>query len=193
MALSDRDIRRELEGGRLIIQPFEDELLQAAGYTLRLGQKILVPKAGQTIDLAIGGHPDHDEFDLSVSDGFRLSPGGFVLAHTQELISLPLDLLGRVDGRSTMARIGLLPHQAAMNIWPGHGMSKDGARPRAITLEVTNVGPYEIILRPGVSIGNFTLERLETPATVPYDFSGRYQADNGVCAPVLRPLRDLHR
>ena len=191
MALSDRDIQRELDAGRLVIEPYDRELLQAAGYTLRLGAKILVPSENQTIDLALGAQPEHTEHDLGTSGGFRLLPGGFVLGHTLERISVPLDLLGRVDGRSTMARIGLLPHQAAMNIWPGHGMAGDSSQPRSITLEVTNVGPHVIVLRPGVSIANFTLERLETAASAPYDLHGRYQSDHGVCAPVLQPLRDL--
>lgn len=175
MALSKEDIQKLINEKKIVIKPFDSALLEPAGITLRLSAHLLKPRFnGQVVDPALeNSAPDYEEI-LMGEEGYVMAPDEFLLGCTLEAVTIPNNLLSQVDGRSTMGRIGLVPHQAAMAIWPGHGANA----PRAITLELKNNGPYLIRLRTGLRIGNLVFHRLDTPSSEVYDASkSKYQHD----------------
>ena len=104
------------------------------------------------------------------SKGFTIGPGQFILARTRERIALNKRLAMLVEGRSTLARTGISVTQTAMVIEAGHGVPN----PRKIVLEVSNAGPFEVTLFPGMRIAKGTIFELKTPTNVLYDSYGKY-------------------
>jgi dCTP deaminase len=173
MVLSDRDIREMLEHGMLKVEPLEDleRQLQPCSIDLRLGsqftfyrQRDLACSPGRT-------HPPlrigiDDPSEMMVTDEFSenlltsLYPGEFILASTIESVTLPDFILGRVDGRSSIARLGICCHITAGFIDPGFSGQ--------ITLEMFNFSPVPIYLTPGMRICQISFELLSTPADRPY-------------------------
>jgi dCTP deaminase len=174
--LSDRDILAEVESGRLVLDPWERELLQPSSIDVRMDRYFRVFNNSQYthIDPAI----QQDELTSLVEpkgdDPFVLHPGEFVLGSTLEVITLPDDLAARLEGKSSLGRLGLLTHSTAGFIDPGFSGH--------ITLELSNVSNLPIKLWPGSKIGQMCLFRLSSPAEHPYGssvYGSRYQGQRG--------------
>jgi dCTP deaminase len=174
--LSDRDLRKELDSQRLGVEPFDPAMLQPSSIDVRLDRYFRVfnntkythidPKLQQD-ELTSLVEKDNDE-------AFVLHPGEFVLGSTFEMVSLPDDLAGRLEGKSSLGRLGLLTHSTAGFIDPGFSGH--------ITLELSNVANLPITLWPGMKIGQLCLFRLTSAAEFPYGSSkagSRYQGQLG--------------
>jgi dCTP deaminase len=174
--LSDRDLRKELESGRFGLDPFDVAMLQPSSIDVRLDRFFRV--FNNTKYTHIDPSRQQDELtSLVEADGdepFVLHPGEFVLGSTFEAVSLPDDLAGRLEGKSSLGRLGLLTHSTAGFIDPGF----DGH----ITLELSNVANLPIMLWPGMKIGQLCLFRLSSAAENPYGSKAagsRYQGQRG--------------
>ena len=174
--LSDRDIRAEIAGGRLGIDPFDDTLVQPSSVDVRLDNLFRV--FNNTRYTHIDPAKQQDELTSLVQpvDGepFVLHPGEFVLGSTLECCTLPDDLAGRLEGKSSLGRLGLLTHSTAGFIDPGFSGH--------ITLELSNVANLPITLWPGMKIGQLCLLRLTSPAEHPYGSAAagsKYQGQRG--------------
>ena len=162
MLLSDRDLLTEIDNKRVAVEPFDIEMIQPSSIDVRLDRMFRVfenhkyPHIDPSIeqaDLTRLIEPDGD-------DPFILHPGEFVLGSTLEVVSLPDDLAGRLEGKSSLGRLGLLTHSTAGFIDPGFSGH--------ITLELSNVATLPIKLFPGMKIGQLCLFRLSSPADHPY-------------------------
>ena len=179
MLLSDRDIRAELAAGRVVLDPFDAGMVQPSSVDERLDKYFRVfenhryphiDPADEQPDLTRMVEPADDE-------PFILHPGEFVLASTYEVVTLPDDVAGRLEGKSSLGRLGLLTHSTAGFIDPGFSGH--------VTLELSNVATLPIKLWPGMKIGQLCLIRLSSPAEEPYGSSthgSRYQGQRGPTA-----------
>jgi dCTP deaminase len=166
MILSDRGIYERLlhpdQEKRLIIHPMVDweKQIQPASVDVRLGNQFIVYNR----DPSTGGLLTEKSW---VEDGqmFMIEPGEFILATTKERIGIPADLQGRVDGKSSLGRLGLLIHVTAGNLDPGFGKSGE---PCEVTLEITSVFPVPVPLMPGMMIAHLVFTQLDQPAAHPY-------------------------
>lgn len=176
MLLSDRDIHAEIDAKRVVLEPFDAEMVQPSSIDVRLDRYFRVfenhryphidPAADQP-DLTRPVEPDGDE-------PFILHPGEFVLGSTYEAITLPDDVAARVEGKSSLGRLGLLTHATAGFIDPGFSGH--------VTLELSNVATLPIKLWPGMKIGQLCFFRLSSPAENPYGsakYGSRYQGQRG--------------
>lgn len=171
MRLCDRDIIAALDAGRIGITPPPDkDRISGVSVDLRLGDRFRVFSSHQTpyIDLS-GSRADvdqavekvmSDEIQISGGERFVLHPGELALGITLESITLPDDLVGWLDGRSSLARLGLMVHVTAHRIDPGWSGN--------IVLEFFNSGKLPLALRPGMAIGAMSFETLSGPAERPY-------------------------
>ena len=176
MLLSDRDILIEIESGRVRLDPFQPEMIQPSSVDVRLDRYFRVfenhryPHIDPAIeqpDLTRMVEPEGDE-------PFILHPGEFVLASTYEVITLPDDIASRLEGKSSLGRLGLLTHSTAGFIDPGFSGH--------VTLELSNVATLPIKLWPGMKIGQLCMFRLSSPAEHPYGsekYGSRYQGQRG--------------
>ncbi|MEV7005265.1 dCTP deaminase [Streptosporangium sp. NPDC051022] len=176
MLLSDRDILTEIESGRVRLDPFQPEMIQPSSVDVRLDRYFRVfenhryPHIDPAIeqpDLTRMVEPEGDE-------PFILHPGEFVLASTYEVITLPDDIASRLEGKSSLGRLGLLTHSTAGFIDPGFSGH--------VTLELSNVATLPIKLWPGMKIGQLCMFRLSSPAEHPYGserYGSRYQGQRG--------------
>ncbi|WP_405486903.1 dCTP deaminase [Nocardia sp. NBC_00511] len=176
MLLSDRDIRKELASGRLGVEPFDEKLVQPSSIDVRLDGLFRV--FNNTRYTHIDPAQRQDELTTLVEpaagEPFVLHPGEFVLGSTLELCTLPDDLAGRLEGKSSLGRLGLLTHSTAGFIDPGFSGH--------ITLELSNVANLPITLWPGMKIGQLCLLRLTSPAEHPYGSAAvgsKYQGQRG--------------
>ncbi|MBY6368568.1 dCTP deaminase [Rhodococcoides corynebacterioides] len=176
MLLSDRDIRAEVTADRLGIEPFDESMVQPSSVDVRLDSlfRVFVNSKYTHIDPKM----QQDDLTTLVEPGegepFVLHPGEFVLGSTLEAITLPDDLAGRLEGKSSLGRLGLLTHSTAGFIDPGFSGH--------ITLELSNVANLPITLWPGMKIGQLCLFRLSSPAEQPYGSSAlgsKYQGQRG--------------
>ena len=188
MLLSDGDLRKEIDSGRLALDPWDPEMVQPSSIDVRLDRFFRVfmnsrythiDPAEQQDELTTAVEPQDDE-------PFVLHPGEFVLGSTFESVGLPDDLAGRLEGKSSLGRLGLLTHSTAGFIDPGFSGH--------ITLELSNVANLPITLWPGMKIGQLCLFRLSSPAERPYGSEGvgsRYQGQRGPTP--SRAFRNFHR
>jgi dCTP deaminase len=174
--LSDRDIRAEIAAERLGIDPFDDGLVQPSSVDVRLDNMFRV--FNNTRYTHIDPSIQQDELTSMVQplngEPFVLHPGEFVLGSTLELCTLPDDLAGRLEGKSSLGRLGLLTHSTAGFIDPGFSGH--------VTLELSNVANLPITLWPGMKIGQLCLLRLTSPAQHPYGSAAagsKYQGQRG--------------
>lgn len=186
--LSDRDIRNELDSGRILLDPYEPSMLQPSSIDVRLDKffRLFDNHKYPFID------PAEDQPDLTrlveVDQGepFILHPGEFVLGSTYEAVTLPDDVAARLEGKSSLGRLGLLTHSTAGFIDPGFTGH--------VTLELSNVATLPIKLWPGMKIGQMCFFRLSSPAEVPYGsaaYGSRYQGQRGPTA--SRSFQGFHR
>jgi len=166
MILSDRDIKQAISEGRIVVNPppnFEKQL-GPCSLDLHLGNVMKAFKSSPYPYLDLKRKVDTeelmDEIIVSEGDPFVLQPGAFVLAVTKETFKLPDDIMGRLDGRSSLGRLGIVVHSTASVFDPGW----DG-KP---VLELGNLGRMAVALVPGMRICSLSFEQLSSPAQVPY-------------------------
>ncbi len=179
MLLSDRDLKSEIEKGRVNLEPYDPKMVQPSSIDVRLDRFF------RTFENHKYAHidPAEEQPDLTrlvetpVNEPFILHPGEFVLGSTYEVVSLPDDLAGRLEGKSSLGRLGLLTHSTAGFIDPGFSGH--------ITLELSNVATLPIKLWPGMKIGQLCLFKLSSPAEHPYGsaiYGSKYQGQRGPTA-----------
>ncbi|MER6581726.1 dCTP deaminase [Nonomuraea sp. NPDC001023] len=188
MLLSDRDILAEIDSGRLALDPFHQDMIQPSSIDVRLDRyfRVFENHKYPHIDPSVE-QPDLTRMvEPSGDEPFILHPGEFVLASTYEVITLPDDLASRLEGKSSLGRLGLLTHSTAGFIDPGFSGH--------VTLELSNVATLPIKLWPGMKIGQLCVFRLSSPAEHPYGsakYESRYQGQRGPTP--SRSFRNFHR
>lgn len=188
MLLSDRDIRAELASGRIGLDPLDLAMVQPSSVDVRLDRwfRLFDNHKYPHID------PSADQPELTrlvevpSDQPFILHPGEFVLGSTYELVTLPDDVAARLEGKSSLGRLGLLTHSTAGFVDPGFSGH--------VTLELSNVATLPIMLWPGMKIGQLCFIRLSSPAQNPYGsgpYGNRYQGQRGPTA--SRSHLNFHR
>ncbi|HEX7095899.1 MAG TPA: dCTP deaminase [Acidimicrobiales bacterium] len=176
MILSDRTIREELAAGRIVIEPFEPACVQPSSVDLHLDRWFRVFRNHTLGHIDVRENLEDLTELVSVDDEvpFILHPGEFVLGSTLERVALPDDLVGRLEGKSSLGRLGLLIHSTAGFVDAGW----DGQ----LTLELSNVASLPITLYAGMKIGQISFMRMTTPADRPYgsgELGSKYQGQRG--------------
>ena len=176
MLLSDRDIRAEITAGRVKVEPFTEAMVQPSSVEVRLDRffRVFENHKYSVIDPSTEQPELTREVAVTADEFFILHPGEFVLASTYEVITLPDDIAGRLEGKSSLGRLGLLTHSTAGFIDPGFSGH--------ITLELSNVANLPVKLFPGMKIGQLCLIKLSSPAEHPYGsavYGSRYQGQRG--------------
>lgn len=178
MILSDVTIKELISLKKIIILPdFDIKDIRPVGVRLHLGTEILIPRPNQTIELE--GHADIQyEKVLLGEKGFVLKPNQFILAASYESFQVPRDIVCYLDGRSTLARLGLLVHATATTI--------DGNfdEPRTVVFEIKNIGFFDLVLKPKVAIAMLTFAQLSTP--IEQSSQEQYRAQKGVTGPNMK-------
>ena len=179
MLLSDRDILAELDGGRVKLDPLSREMIQPSSIDVRLDKffRVFDNHKYPHIDPAADQSDLTREVEVGADEAFVLHPGEFVLGSTYELVTLPDDVAARLEGKSSLGRLGLMTHSTAGFIDPGFSGH--------VTLELANVATLPIKLYPGMKIGQLCFFRLSSPAENPYGSAksgSRYQGQRGPTA-----------
>src|SRR5215217_2712620 len=162
MVLSDRSIREEIERGRIVVEPFEPGLVQPSSVDVRVDRSFRVFHNARYpfIDVRQPMEDLTEKVEIDGDEPFILHPGEFVLGSTLERVALPDDLVARLEGKSSLGRLGLLIHSTAGYVDPGW----DGY----LTLELSNVANLPITLYPGMKIGQISFFQLTSAAEAPY-------------------------
>lgn len=176
MLLSDRDIKEQVSAKRVGIEPFDPAMVQPSSVDVRLDRffRVFENHKYSEIDPSVEQPELTRELEVAADEHFILHPGEFVLASTYEVITLPDDIAGRLEGKSSLGRLGLLTHSTAGFIDPGFSGH--------ITLELSNVANLPVKLFPGMKIGQLCLIKLSSPAEHPYGsavYGSRYQGQRG--------------
>ncbi len=171
MILSDIDIRDALQKEDILIRDFDENRLQPASYDILLGHRFIVPEphSSHFIDPVNNVFPSTHEANIEEGDSFTLHPGVSVLGTSLDYFGSDMYLI-QLSGKSSLARIGLIVHNTAGLINPGHFLH--------ITLELCNLNNIPIILRPRMPIAQLLFCRLSTPSQKNYRDLGRYSAEN---------------
>ena len=175
MVLSDRSIRQEIEGGRIVIDPFEDRLVQPSSVDVRVDRRFRVFRNSRYpyIDVRQQMEELTEPVEIEGEEPFILHPGEFVLGQTLERVSLPDDLVARLEGKSSLGRLGLLIHSTAGFVDPGFSGN--------ITLELSNVANLPITIYHGMPIGQISFMRMDQPVEHPYgsgEKASKYQGQD---------------
>lgn len=178
MMYSSADIREAIADGSLHISPFHPRMVRPSGLTLHLGELLLRPLPGKVVDVKNKIIPDYEEVGITMQKPHELKPGEFVLGHTFEAVTVGQKLGFFIEGRSTLARVGLTIVQTAMLVYPGHSE-------RSITLELANHGVNSILLYPKMKIARAAIFELKTPSEERYDDTGKYGEQGSVGRPVF--------
>jgi dCTP deaminase len=176
VVLSDRTIRRLIEDGRITIEPFDPELMQPSSLDVRVDRYFRVFRNSRYpfIDVKAQQEELTELVEVVGDEAFILHPGEFVLGSTLERVTLPDDLVARLEGKSSLGRLGLLIHSTAGFIdpgWDGH-----------VTLELSNVANLPITIYPTMKIGQLSFVQLSERAEHPYGSEGigsKYQGQRG--------------
>ena len=160
--LSDGTIRRLVEQGRIVIEPWHPELVQPASVDLKLGDTFRVFHNHRTAAIDLREPPTNLTEEIPVADGeaFVIHPGEFALGRTEEWVELPDDVVARIEGKSSLGRLGLIVHATAGFVDPGFKGT--------LTLEITNLTRVPIKLYPGLLIAQLSFMGLDAPAQRPY-------------------------
>lgn len=176
MLLSDRDIRAEIDSGQISLDPYTPEMIQPASIDVRLDRTFRVFENHRYPNI----DPAEEQPELTRpvepvgADPFILHPGEFVLGGTYEQVALGETIAARLEGKSSLGRLGLLTHSTAGFVDPGFRGH--------VTLELSNVATLPIKLWPGMKIGQFCFFRLSSAAEYPYGSAAagsRYQGQRG--------------
>ncbi len=175
--LSDASILSFMRSSDIVVKPFSEMDLRPAGLTLHLGDTLLFPPVGATVNLVSGKAPAYQKKILGDHDTYTLSPGAFVIAQTFERVGISERIGMLIDGRSTLGRLGLAVHATS-------AIFDTGEEPKFVTLELKNVGPMNIVVGSRFPIVRAVFFLLKPSARRRYDSYGRYGAnDSGL--PVL--------
>ncbi|NHN56720.1 dCTP deaminase [Calidifontibacter sp. DB0510] len=188
MLLSDRDILAQIDAGRVRLDPWEPSMIQPSSIDIRLDRffRLFDNHKYPYIDPA----EDQEELtrlvEVAADEPFVLHPGEFVLGSTYEQVTLPDDVAARVEGKSSLGRLGLLTHATAGFVDPGFSGH--------VTLELSNVATLPIKLWPGMKIGQLCFFQLSSPSENPYGsakYGSHYQGQRGPTA--SRSFKNFHR
>lgn len=183
MFLSDTDIHKAIKAGEVTLEPFEAKRLQPASYDIRLGNTFIVNDAHSTkaIDPGKGIYPKTQNIEVKDGEEFVLHPGVSILGYSKEKFGSDKYLI-EVNGKSSLARIGLIVHNSASIVNPGHILN--------IALELCNLNNVPIVLRPGMEIAQLTFSTLSSHTKKSYQQTGRYHQNNflGYVPPKTGPL-----
>jgi dCTP deaminase len=176
MILSDRSIKEEVAKGRIVITPYHPECVQPSSVDVHLSSKFLIFNSVQhsVINLKEKQEDLMKMVEVKEGEAFILHPGEFVLGSTVESVKMPLDIAGRIEGKSSLGRLGLLIHSTAGYIdagWEG-----------SLTLELSNVSPLPITLYPNMKIGQISFQKMTTTVENPYGskkLGSKYQGQEG--------------
>ncbi|MGB5952265.1 MAG: dCTP deaminase [Ornithinimicrobium sp.] len=188
MLLSDRDIHAQIDAGRVALEPWDPQMVQPSSVDFRLDRyfRLFDNHKYAVIDPSLD-QPDLTRLvEVEPNETFVLHPGEFVLGSTYETITLPDDVAARVEGKSSLGRLGLLTHATAGFVDPGFTGH--------VTLELSNVATLPIVLHPGMKIGQLCFFQLSSPSEHPYGSSAKgshYQGQRGPTA--SRSFTNFHR
>jgi dCTP deaminase len=176
MVLSDRSIREALDAGRIVIDPLGEGCIQPSSVDLHVDRyfRIFRNHTSRVIDVREDQEDLTELVDIGNEDPLILHPGEFLLGSTSERVALPDDLVARLEGKSSLGRLGLLIHSTAGFVdagWDGH-----------LTLELSNVANLPITIYPGMKIGQISFLEMTTPADQPYGsdkLKSKYQGQWG--------------
>lgn len=176
MILSDRSIRDALASGRIVIDPLDPGCVQPSSVDLHVDRyfRVFRNHTARVIDVKENQEDLTELVEIADHEVFMLHPGEFVLGSTAERITVADDLVARIEGKSSLGRLGLLIHSTAGFVDPGF----DGH----ITLELSNVATLPITIYPGMKIGQISFLQMTTPADQPYGSSAlgsKYQGQRG--------------
>lgn len=176
MILSDRSIKEQMSEGRIVIDPLGPNAVQPASVDIRLDSEILVFRNNWRTHIDVMKPADDVVEKVSIEEGrpFLLHPGQFALGSTLESVTIPDDIVARIEGKSSLARYGLLIHSTAGFVDPGWTGK--------LTLEFSNVGILGITLHKGMKIGHISFTQLTTTAENPYgsrELRSKYQGQGG--------------
>lgn len=178
--LSDRDIKLAIEHGHIMIEPFHESALRPGGYSFHMGDFILKPDGEKLVDAKKGVLPEYERIEITDDKPYRLDPGDFVLGATMEKLTIDNWYSFLIEGRSTLARLGITVVQSAMMVDPGHTN-------RAITLEFCNNGKNPVNIYPRMKIARGFFFKLDTEASYNYDeASGKYHDQPEGGGPLFR-------
>jgi dCTP deaminase len=162
VVLSDRTIRAEIEGGRIVIEPFDEDLVQPSSIDVRVDRRFRVFHNARYPYIDVRQPMEGLTELVETGDGepFILHPGEFVLGQTLERVTLPDDLVARLEGKSSLGRLGLLIHSTAGFVDSGFSGN--------LTLELSNVANLPITIYHGMPIGQISFMRMDGPVERPY-------------------------
>ena len=174
--LSDSSIQKELESGRIVVEPLGEGCVQPSSVDLHLDRlfRVFLNHTMSIIDVKSDLSGLTEAVEIAEDDVFILHPGEFVLGSTYERVALPDDLVARLEGKSSLGRLGLLIHSTAGFVdagWDGH-----------LTLELSNVANLPITLYPRMKIGQISFMQMTTPADRPYgsaELGSKYKGQRG--------------
>ncbi len=186
MVLSDRSIREALDAGEIVIDPFDESCIQPSSVDLHVDQyfRLFRNHTSRVIDVREDQEDLTELVDIG-EDPLILHPGEFVLGSTKEKVALPADLVARLEGKSSLGRLGLLIHSTAGFVdagWEGH-----------LTLELSNVANLPITVYPGMKIGQISFLQMTTPADKPYGSQGLQSKYQGQWGPTPSRYADNFR
>lgn len=176
MLLSDRDIKADIAASRIKLEPFDEAMVQPASVDIRLDRffRTFENHRYQFIDPRQNQEDMTRSVEVAPDEAFVLHPGEFVLGSTFEVVTLPDDIAARVEGKSSLGRLGLLTHATAGFVDPGFSGH--------ITLELSNVSNLPVTLWPGMKIGQLCFIKMSSPSEHPYGssvYGSRYQNQRG--------------
>lgn len=179
MLMSDRDIRASIEAGQIGLEPLDMSLLQPSSFDVRIDRffRLFDNHKYAHIDPAEQQDDLTRLVEVAANEPFILHPGEFVLGSTYEFVKLPDNIAARLEGKSSLGRLGLVTHSTAGFVDPGfHGH---------VTLELSNMATLPIKLWPGMKIGQLCFFQLSSPSETPYGsdkYLNRYQGQRGPTA-----------
>ncbi len=187
MLLSDRDIKSEISLGRIKLEPYDAAMVQPASVDIRLDRffRTFENHKYQFIDPAQEQEDLTRAVEVAPNEPFILHPGEFVLGSTYEVVTLPDDIAARVEGKSSLGRLGLLTHATAGFVDPGFSGH--------VTLELSNVANLPVTLWPGMKIGQLCFIKMSSSSEHPYGsgvYGSRYQNQRGPTA--SRSFQNFH-
>ena len=176
MILSDRTIREEIDAGRIVIDPFDPDCIQPSSVDLHVDSqfRVFANSRYPYIDVKQEMQDLTELVEVKPDEPFILHPGEFVLGSTLERVGIPNDLVARLEGKSSLGRLGLLIHSTAGYVDPGW----DGY----LTLELSNVANLPITIYYAMKIGQLSFMELSEPAENPYGsgaIGSKYQGQQG--------------
>ncbi len=179
MILSDKSIKEKLQTGEISIEPFSEEFVQPASYDLHLDRNILVfnTEKHDIIDVKVPMEDLMLKIEIDDKSGYVIKPGQFILANVTEITGVDSRHVGRLEGKSSLARMGLIIHATAGFLDPGNKLR--------LTLEIANLSPLPIRIYAGMKIAQLAFEQLDQHCERPYGSSGlnsKYKGDMTVQA-----------